>query len=168
MPSDTRVDWSSWKPTELACLCFICKGDDILLIKKKRGLGAGKVNGPGGRLEPGETALEAAVRETQEEILVKPVGLSLAGELYFDFVDGYRLHCTVFRAEDYVGEMGITDEAEPFWVRQSDVPYDAMWADDRHWLPLLIDKKQFVGRFAFDGEQMLAHDVQILGGMSST
>ena len=59
------IDWAAWKPTEYANLCFVMRDGKILLIRKKRGLGAGKINGPGGRLEPGETALAAAIRETQ-------------------------------------------------------------------------------------------------------
>ena len=61
-----RVDGPNWRPQERGVLCFIVKEGRILLIEKKRGLGAGKVNGPGGRIEKGETAEQAAVRETQE------------------------------------------------------------------------------------------------------
>ncbi|MGA1129362.1 MAG: NUDIX domain-containing protein, partial [Chthoniobacterales bacterium] len=57
-----KTDWSVWQPTERANLCFVTRGDEVLLIHKKRGLGAGKSHGPGGRIEPGETAAEAAVR----------------------------------------------------------------------------------------------------------
>ena len=80
-----RIDWSTWKPTEYANLCFVMRGGQILLIRKKRGLGAGKINGPGGRLEKGETALESAIRETQEELGVTPTGLEHIGELFFQF-----------------------------------------------------------------------------------
>ena len=41
-------------------------GGQVLLIRKKRGLGAGKINGPGGKLDPGETFAQTAVREVQE------------------------------------------------------------------------------------------------------
>ena len=58
------IDWSKWVPRETATLCFIEKEGQLLLIHKKRGLGAGTINAPGGRLEPGETPLEAAIRET--------------------------------------------------------------------------------------------------------
>ena len=37
-------DWSVWKPTERGVLCFIIRDGRILLIRKKRGLGVGKIN----------------------------------------------------------------------------------------------------------------------------
>ncbi|MEO1370466.1 MAG: NUDIX domain-containing protein, partial [Acidobacteriota bacterium] len=58
-----EIDWRRWRPTDRATLVFVIDGGRILLIRKKRGLGAGKVNGPGGRLEAGETPVQCAVRE---------------------------------------------------------------------------------------------------------
>lgn len=48
---------AQWTPDILATLMFVVQDGKILLIRKKRGIGAGKVNGPGGKFEPGETAL---------------------------------------------------------------------------------------------------------------
>ncbi|NBV86555.1 MAG: NUDIX hydrolase, partial [Verrucomicrobia bacterium] len=41
------MDWTRWLPSERANLCFIIKDRRVLLIRKKRGLGAGKINAPG-------------------------------------------------------------------------------------------------------------------------
>src|ERR1700761_870412 len=99
------VDWNAWEPTDRATLLFIVEVERnrILLIRKKRGLGAGKVNAPGGRLEPGESLAECAIRETQEELCVTPLDPEWRGELHFQFTDGYGLHCAVFTATDHVG-----------------------------------------------------------------
>ena len=35
------IDWASWEPEEVATLMFVVKSGRILLIRKKRGLGAG-------------------------------------------------------------------------------------------------------------------------------
>ena len=152
-----QIDWSTWKPTEYANLCFVMRDGQILLIRKKRGLGAGKINGPGGRLEEGETALESAIRETQEEIGVTPVDLEHIGELFFQFLDGYKLHVAVFAADGCEGELRETDEATPIWTEISKIPYHDMWEDDAHWLPLLLKRKKFRGYFVFDGEKLLSH-----------
>lgn len=151
-----KTDWSTWQPGERANLCFVIRGDQVLLILKKRGLGAGKINGPGGRLEPGETAVAAAIREVQEELGVTPHDPRKRGELHFQFADGYALHCAVFVADDCEGEPVETDEAVPLWVHRDEIPYDRMWADDRHWLPGVLEGRCFRGYFEFDGENMLS------------
>ena len=136
----------------------------MLLIHKKRGLGAGKINGPGGRLEPGETALEAVIREVQEELCVTPRDPQQRGELHFQFTDGYALHCTVFVAEGCEGEPAETDEAIPLWVRRDEIPYEKMWADDRHWLPGVLEGRNFRGYFEFESDRMLAHSLEWITG----
>ncbi len=155
------MDWKNWQPTETANLCFIVKDGRVLLIRKKRGLGAGKINGPGGKLEPGETAHDAAVREVREEIGVTPLHLENRGVLRFQFTDGYALHCTVFVAPDLEGDPIETDEATPFWCDLDAVPFGEMWEDDRHWLPHVLAGRSFHGWFVFDGERMLENRVEI-------
>jgi len=159
LTSVEEIDWLTWRPTEYANLCFVIRDGQILLIRKKRGLGAGKINGPGGRLEPGETALQSAIRETQEEIGVTPTGLEQIGELHFHFLDGYKLHVAVFAASNCEGELIETDEALAQWTPVDQIPYDEMWQDDPIWIPLLLARKNFRGFFLFDGEQLLSHRI---------
>lgn len=156
------IDWSMWKPTDRATLLFVVEraAGRILLIEKKRGLGAGKVNGPGGRIDPGETPIETALREVREELRVDAVGAVELGELSFQFVDGYGLHCHVFRADACVGEPTETDEAVPLWAPLDAIPFDRMWADDRLWLPHLLAGTRFEGRFVFDGDRMLDYELE--------
>jgi 8-oxo-dGTP diphosphatase len=148
--------WKTWQPRERATLCFLIAEEKILLIRKKRGLGAGKINGPGGRIEPGEEPHECAVRETSEEVGLIPTSVQRRGELHFEFADGYSLHCTVFVANEYTGELVETDEALPIWTALDSIPYEEMWADDIHWLPGMIQGGTFRGYFHFDGEKMLS------------
>jgi mutator protein MutT len=161
LPADRFVsgmDWTQWAPRERANLCFIIKEGRVLLIRKKRGLGAGKINAPGGKLELGETALEAAVRETQEEVGLTPLNLEDRGLLRFHFTDGYGLVCAVFVARDFVGQPVETDEADPVWVSLDAIPYHEMWADDALWLPTVLAGGTFTGSFLFEGEKMLKQD----------
>jgi 8-oxo-dGTP diphosphatase len=154
------IDWTRWKPQQAATLLFVVRNGQVLLIHKKRGLGAGKINAPGGRIEPGETPLEAAVREVREELCVEAVHVRRCGELSFQFVDGLGLHCTVFRAEDCIGEATETPEAIPLWVPVNQIPYEKMWRDDPLWVPLMLARVPFRGRFLFDGDAMLDHCVE--------
>ncbi len=158
----TDVDWEHWKPTEVATLLFVKRDRHVLLIHKKKGMGAGLINGPGGRVEPGETPMAGAIREVQEELRVTPIGVRPAGELLFQFADGFALHGYVFMASECLGVPQETDEAIPLWVTVDTIPYDKMWADDRHWVPLMLAGQPFRGRFVFDGDQMLDIDVAMV------
>ncbi len=155
MTNTSPIDWSSWQGEMHATLMFVIKDGSILLIEKKRGLGAGKINGPGGKIEPGETPLEAIVRETQEELHITPHAPMKLGELRFSMSDCPDILCHVYRSDDYSGIPTETDEAVPLWTALDKIPYHRMWEDDRHWLPLVIERRSFIGSFVFEGERML-------------
>lgn len=149
------IDWATWQARDQATLVFgVCEGR-MLLIRKKRGLGAGKINGPGGRLHAGESPVACAARELHEELLVRPGPLDASGELRFQFANGYSIHVHVFRTTRIEGDPTETPEAAPLWVPLDQIPYDQMWADDRLWLPLLIAGDGFDGWFLFDGDRMI-------------
>ena len=145
-----------------ATLLFVERGEEVLLIHKKRGLGAGKVNAPGGKIDPGETPVQAAIREVQEEVGLQVSDPEEMGVLRFQFINGDRLalHCTVFRSKHFTGEPYATPEADPFWCRIDAVPYDKMWEDDHHWLPGMLDGQRFDADFIFDDEAMLWKDLR--------
>ena len=153
------VDWKTWQAKDEATLLFVVEPERVLLIHKKRGLGAGKVNAPGGRLEPGETPEQCAVREVQEELCVTPTGLEKRGELAFQFSDGYSIFVHVFLASGHLGIPTETAEARPQWTSLAAIPYARMWEDDALWVPWLLQGRFFSGRFLFDGESMLDHQL---------
>lgn len=140
-----------------ATLCHLVDGDETLLIHKKRGVGEGLYNGVGGKVEPDETVREAAVREVEEEVRATPTGLADRGELDFRFGGEPFMYVHVFVADGLVGTPEETPEADPAWTAVDDVPYDEMWADDRHWLPHVLDGRSVAGRFRFSegGERLL-------------
>lgn len=159
------TDWKTWKPSMLATLMFIIDEarEQVLLIRKKRGLGAGKINGPGGKIDPGETSVQCAIRETQEELGVTALAPVKHGELWFQFVDGLSLHVDVFIATAHAGTAVETEEAVPLWTPLTALPLDEMWADDRFWLEeMLVARRRFIGRFTFEDDTMLSNEMHWL------
>ena len=153
-----KID-DTWRPVDTATLLFVVQGENVLLIRKKRGLGAGKINGPGGKIDPGETPVECAVREVQEELIITTLDPQHCGEVRFQFIDGYSVHVHVFIASEFTGSPTETDEALPLWFRKDEIPYNEMWADDIIWLPKVLNGDQVDGRFLFDGDTLLEHEV---------
>ena len=99
------------------------------------------------------------MRELREEVGVDATGVVEHGELSFHFLDGYELHCHVFRADVCIGEPIETDEAKPLWTSLDAIPWGRMWADDATWLPRLLRREHFRGRYVFDGDRMLSAQV---------
>jgi len=150
-----------WQAADIATLLFVRKDDSILLIRKKRGLGEGKINGPGGKLNKGESIRECAIREVEEELHITPDGIQAHGELRFQFIDGYSIHVHVYTASNYTGTPEETDEAKPLWFPIDEIPYEEMWEDDVIWLPQVLNGKSIDGKFIFDGDRMLDHELVV-------
>ncbi len=161
-PEYDTINWSEWRPKDQATLCFVFMKQQILLIEKKRGLGKGKVNGPGGRMEPGESPEDCAIRETMEELHVKPLNPVNRGRLRFQFKDGYSLECWIFSADQHEGTATETDEAVPLWTPVDNIPYGRMWADDILWIPHMLSGHNVEGTFLFDNDTMLGYELDIL------
>ena len=165
-----RFDWTQYTPTDRAVLCFLqhttqkSGGRTVLLIEKLRGLGAGKINGPGGKLEANETPYQAAVRETTEEVGLTPQNPIMRGTLRFVFADGYHLEVSVFTATEWSGTMISTPEAIPFWVKEAEIPYRDMWADDRLWLPRVLTGQTVDAWMTFDDDTMTSWNVVFSDG----
>ncbi|MGJ8633028.1 MAG: 8-oxo-dGTP diphosphatase [Luteolibacter sp.] len=152
-------DWTGWKGEIEATLLFVVRNGEILLIEKKRGHGAGKVNGPGGKIDPGESPLECAVRETSEELGISVKDARKVGELSFQMSDYPSIFCHVFIGETFEGTPIETDEAVPLWTPLDKIPYERMWQDDRFWLPLVLGGKSVSAKFLFEGETMVWKEI---------
>ena len=112
---------------------------EVLLGEKLTGLGIGKFVGAGGKLEPGESPVDAAVREVAEElgVVVAPADLESISVINYPFVDrdewSQRSHG--FIARNWTGEPAASSELDPRWFDIAEIPFDRMWADAAAWLP---------------------------------
>ncbi len=154
---------------KILTLCFIYDDARILLGKKKRGFGEGKWNGYGGKVEEGETIEAAAKREMLEECGVRAEELEPRGVLTFIFntIPDNELEVHIFRVTKWSGEPMETEEMVPGWFAFADIPYDSMWVDDAHWLPLLLQGKSIKARFVFENDTtksgvIVEHSLEII------
>ncbi|BDI22453.1 8-oxo-dGTP diphosphatase [Herbiconiux sp. L3-i23] len=118
------------------------RGTEVLLGEKLTGLGAGKIVGPGGKLEPGESAAQAAAREVEEEVgvLVRPDDLRRVARLAYEFPHrpAWSQRSTAFLAEVWTGEPRASSELAPRWYPIDALPLERMWDDARRWLPRVL------------------------------
>jgi len=153
------IDWDSWQAKDPATLVFVVRDGQVLLINKKTGLGKGKINAPGGKVEQDEGPEACAIRECQEELQITVSNLQYCGQHRFQFVDGYSIHVWVYRTADFEGVPTETREAKPLWVALDEIPYEQMWEDDRIWIPMMLRGERFQSRWIFDGDRMLDYEL---------
>jgi len=126
--------------TELT-LVFLVDEARVLLAMKKKGFGAGKYNGLGGKIEPGETEEQAMVREAQEEAFVTPLNFKYVADITFDEFYGTKKtvnHAHVYLCYEWEGEPKESEEMIPEWFDKDSLPLHDMWDDDQYWLPRVL------------------------------
>ena len=146
-------------------LLLLIKDQKILLAMKKRGFGAGKWNGVGGKPETDETIEQTAIRECQEEIGVVPKNLKLVATLNFYFSKAktdWNQQVFVYLCEEWAGEPTETEEMKPAWFSVADIPYESMWPDDRYWLPEVLKGNTVEAEFSFDeNDNIVSHTMTV-------
>ena len=145
------------KPAKGSTIVFLVrrKGGKVVQVlhaMKKRGFGMGWWNGPGGKLEPGETFRRAAIRETFEEIGVTAKRLEKVMEVSFLFPHKPALDQTthVFLCDVWTGEPKESEEMKPAWFAPWDIPYQQMWPSDHVWIPRVLAGEIIESQIMFD------------------
>jgi 8-oxo-dGTP diphosphatase len=158
----TKVSLQEYKknlpePLRSRTLCFLVKDGKVLLGQKKKGFGQGYWLGIGGKVEQGESVKDAMIRETVEEIGIKPTRFTEVATLdfYFPYVEepkkwNQRVH--VFIVDGWEGKPQESEEIHPEWFEIRKVPLELMWSDASHWLPKVLQGERLNLEFTFDRE----------------
>ena len=174
-----------WQPELIGTLLFVRRAHkgllQVLLIHKQTGHGRGRVNGPGGKLDAGESLTACATREVLEEVGLQVGHPVCRAELRFVELEGSQWLGYVYTADQFSGQLIETSEAKPFWCDIEKIPFADMWPDDQLWLPTVLqqhvsqffsqtisqvkDQKfgtnppRLVGDFLFENERLLEHSI---------
>lgn len=106
---------SKTETVELTVLCLLEDGDKILLqnrVKKDwRGYAL-----PGGHVEPGESFVDAVIREMKEETGLTVISPKLVGVKQFPTENG-RYVVLLFKATEWLGNLLSSDEGQMEWIK---------------------------------------------------
>jgi 8-oxo-dGTP diphosphatase len=148
-------------PLPEVCVVYLLRdgtdGREVLLGRKKTGLGRGKTVAPGGKLHAGESPADAARREVLEETGLRVTALRAAGAIdyFFPARPAWSQRSHVFVSDQWEGSVVESEELDARWMPVTEVPFERMWDDARRWLPAVLGGGLVDMSFTF-GEDLTA------------
>ncbi len=136
-------------PVVLATLVFPVRGIEVMLAEKVQKIGAGCLNGWGGKVKTGESLRACAAREFFEESCAKinEKDLVKVGIVHFTNhnTDRSVFICVVhvYTITRWTGEIVSTREMKsPAWYRRRFVAREKLMLADRYWLSKMLSGKK--------------------------
>jgi len=150
-PEDQRSARTSRRPgtpytTVSRTLIFLTRGDEVLLLKgaPHKRLWAGKYNGVGGHLKPGESPHTSALRELREETGLAAAALTLRGIVHITLPQPPGILLFVFSGIAKDDLLIPSEEGTPTWVNRRDLDSLPLVEDLPALLPRVLDPGPFV------------------------
>ena len=148
---------------KLATLCYIRRPGQTLMvhrIKKANDMHMGKWNGLGGKLDPGETPEECAIREVCEETGLTVRSPQLKGLITFPgFANEEDWYTFLFVMRDFEGELIDSPEGTLAWIDDEHLLELNLWEGDRIFIPWLDQPGFFSAKVVYQDNRLVSHGV---------
>ena len=106
---------SRTEKVEFTNMCMVYDGDNVVVIDRQKKDWPG-ITFPGGHVEPGESFVEAVIREVWEETGLTIEHPILCGTKQFQTQKGERYVVFFYKTNRFSGELRSSDEGNVFWI----------------------------------------------------
>lgn len=143
--------------------CFIVQSDRVLLQKRPVDkIWGGMLNGPGGKVDAGEDAADAIVREVMEETGLQIINPQPRGSLTLNIPTPklVKLSVDIFTANTLQGDASEREGALS-WHDRNALPFENMWPDQKYWLHAVLDGLSVEGNVFYEPESLRLTQCQL-------
>ena len=138
---------------ELTTLCLVYRGGEVLLQNRVKNDWRGYAL-PGGHVEPGESIVQATIREMKEETGLTILQPQLCGVKQFPIENG-RYLVFLFKTDKFTGELISSEEGEMKWIPLKDLEdYDTV-SDLRQLLDVMLRDNLTEFQYILDGDDWI-------------
>lgn len=123
---------------EVTVLCLIRDHDRFLLQDRVKNDWKGYTL-PGGHVEPGESIVDAVVREMKEETGLTVLEPRLCGVKQFP-IEGGRYLVFLFIADRFTGELRSSEEGAMHWIKEEDLDSLNLVSDFHELLQVMLSE----------------------------
>ncbi len=150
---------------KLATLCYVHhQGKTLMLhrVKKQNDVHAGKWNGLGGKVEPGESPEECVIREVKEESGLLLANPRLRGVLTFpEFSQGEDWYVFLFEATEFSGQLITSPEGDLAWIDDDRILELNLWSGDHIFLSAMQTGHCLSGKFVYRDGTLVDYHMNI-------
>ena len=122
---------------ELTVLCLIYDNNHYLLQNRTKKDWQGYTL-PGGHIEPGESIVEAVIREMKEETGLTIANPKLCGIKQFPIKNG-RYLVFLFKTDSYEGELVSSSEGKMYWIHKDELDKVSLVEDFKELIKVMLD-----------------------------
>ena len=139
---------------ELTVLCLIHKNGRYLLQDRIKNDWKGYTL-PGGHIEPGESIVDAVIREMQEETGLMISHPHLCGVKQFPLEEG-RYIVFLFETEEFEGDLRSTEEGTMHWIDERELSKVNLVEDFEDLIEVMLDDELVEFQYVIeDGEWLV-------------
>lgn len=136
--------------TELTVLCLLHQNGQYLLQDRVKKDWQGFTL-PGGHVEPGESIVDAVIREMKEETGLTIRNPRLCGVKHFP-IKGGRYIVFLFEATEYEGELCSSEEGRMHWIPVEELPHVNLVNDFHDLVDVMLDENLSEFQYMVDGD----------------
>ena len=136
---------------ELTVLCLLIRGDKMLLQNRVKKDWSGYTL-PGGHVEPGESVVDAVIREMKEETGLTVHNPRLCGIKQFPIQDG-RYLVFLFRSDCFEGRLCASEEGNVEWIRRDRLEQYNTVADLAELLQVMESEEMTEFQYVVNGDR---------------
>lgn len=142
---------SRTETVELTVLCLLHQNGQYLLQDRVKKDWKGFTL-PGGHVEPGESIVDAVVREMQEETGLTVQNPRLCGVKHFP-IKGGRYIVFLFEATEYEGTLCSSEEGRMHWISVEELEKVNLVNDFQDLVEVMLDENLSEFQYVIDGDR---------------